>query len=596
MAQDNRSFESTLHDIVYSIDTGTGLKIIRVTLYILFLLIIMMLYTATQFRGLKTEEAMDYAQLGRNFSLNGGLATKCVRPVTMWKMSQRNPGENPQIAGHPDLYHPPAYPAVLAVGYRFFELIGLEPFAIPEESRTSTMPAEQWVVLPVNHLFTLLTGWVVFMLGKRLFSREIGFLGMTIFFLSDVAWHNSISGLNISMAGFFVVASFHAMVVAMLNRRDRADSTASWAFPFVFSVLFSAIAFLTRYITIAAVPGVALFAWLISGRFRGGTRYAVVFLGLYLVMISPWLLRNQKISGNPLGMAAHTALADTALYPDKSFDRELHPEFTYGQYVSEIKKKWVLNYSEKYDSVLPGMGGGVLMALFLTTFFYHFVRPQVNYLRWGLGVSLLLTVIIAGFFSESSINMIQVFWPFVILYGLAFFYILIDRLDLGVRLYTLGLKCLIVVLAALPFLLTLMPPHGNHPYPPYFAPIITQVSEMLNEREVMCTDMPWATAWYGDRVSVLLPKDMDDFYEINDYRQYISGIYITTITKNKPFVKQLLDGPEKSWLPVLSGRTPPDFPLKQGVSLNRQDQIFLSDRDRWSARAADRAAAPVPQP
>ena len=94
MAQDNRSFESTLHDIVYSIDTGTGLKIIRVMLYVLLLLMIMMFYTATQFRGLKDAEAMDYAQLGRNISLNGGLVTKCVRPLTMWKVGQHTPGEN----------------------------------------------------------------------------------------------------------------------------------------------------------------------------------------------------------------------------------------------------------------------------------------------------------------------------------------------------------------------------------------------------------------------------------------------------------------------------------------------------------------------
>jgi hypothetical protein len=106
---------------------------------------------------------------------------------------------------------------------------------------------------------------------------------------------------------------------------------------------------------------------------------------------------------------------------------------------------------------------------------------------------------------------------------------------------------------------------------------------MLNEREVMCTDMPWATAWYGDRVSILLPKNIEEFFEINDYKQYISGMYITTITKNKPFVKQLFDGPEKSWMPiVLGGRPPPDFPLKQGISLNRQDQLFLSDRNRWA--------------
>lgn len=203
-------------------------------------------------------------------------------------------------------------------------------------------------------------------------------------------------------------------------------------------------------------------------------------------------------------------------------------------------------------------------------------------MRWGLALSLLSMIFIAGFFSETSIDMIHVFWPFIILYGLALFYILLDRLDLGVRIYTISLKCLIVVLSLLPLVLTIMPPHATPPYPPYYPPIISRVTDMLNEREVMCTDMPWATAWYGDRVSILLPRDVDDFYEINDYKQYVSGMYITTLTKNKPFVKQLLDGPEKSWLPVISGRTPPDFPLKQGVSLNRQDQIFLSDRNRWS--------------
>jgi hypothetical protein len=194
-------------------------------------------------------------------------------------------------------------------------------------------------------------------------------------------------------------------------------------------------------------------------------------------------------------------------------------------------------------------------------------------------------VILAGFFSESSINMIHAFWPFVILYGLAFFYLLIDRLDLGVRLYNIGLKCLIVALSAIPFFITMMPPHSNNPYPPYYAPVIAKVGQMLNPREVMCTDMPWATAWYSDRVSILLPKDLDQFYEINDYKQYISGLYVTAITKDKPFAKDLLTGSEKTWLPIIaSGRTPPDFPLKQILTINqsRQDQIFLSDRDRWS--------------
>jgi hypothetical protein len=589
---DIRSFESTLHDIVYSIDTGTGLKIIRVTLYVLILLVIVMVYTATQFRGLKTEESMDLAQLGRNMSVQNGMVTKTVRPLSMWKMQSMNPNEDPQIGGHPDLFHPPAYPAVLATGFKFFDLIGVDPFKLPEGGRGVAMPAEQWIILPFNHLFTLLTGWLLFSLGKRLFSREIGFLGMTIYYLSNIAWQDSISGLNISMAVFFSVAAFQTMVISMLNKRD-GESKVLWIVPYLLSILFAAIAFLTRYIAIAIVPGLCLFAWLMCGRFRGGTRFAVIFVLLFMMLISPWFVRNYKVCGNPLGMVAYTALADSPRYDSNSLDRDYHPEFTGKAVAAALKQKWVLNYSGTHNSVIPAMGGGILMALFLTTFFYHFVRPQVNYLRWGLGISLLLMVFIAGFFSESSVSMLHVFWPFVILYGLAFFYILIDRLDLGVRLYNLGLKCLIVVLAIIPFLLTLMPPHENHPYPPYHAPIIGRVSEMLNPREVICTDMPWATAWYGDRVSILLPQDLEQFYEINDYKQYISGLYFTTITKDKPFVKQLLDGPEKSWLPILSGRTPPDFPLKEGIGLNRQDQIFLSDRDRWSSQNA--GAAPAPQ-
>jgi len=591
MPQDSKSFETTLHDIVYSIDTGTGLKIIRVTLYMLFVLVVVMLYTATQFRGLTSEEAMDYAQIGRNLSLNGGFVTKTVRPLTMWKMSQRNPAENPQIFGHPDLLHPPAYPMLLAAGFKVFELAGMDLFDIPKGSRSTTIPAEQWVILPLNHLFTILTGGLIFLLGRRLFSREIGFLGMTIYYLSDVAWSSSISGLNIPMAGFFITASFFTMIIAMLNRHE-GQPALKWAMPFFFSVVCAAIAFLTRYLAVAAVPGLVLFAWLMGGRFRGGTRYVIVFLVLFMLLVSPWLYRNQKISGNPLGMAAHTSLAETSKYPGNALERNLNPEFSFGEFSSELKKKWVKNYSDTYSSIVPSLGGGVLMAFFMTTFFFHFVRPQVNYLRWGVGVSMLLTVIIAGFFSESSISMIKVFWPFVILFGLAFFYLLIDRLDLGARLYITGLKCLIVTVAAMPFFLTLMPPHASHPYPPYYAPLISQVTNMLTPREVLCTDMPSATAWYGDRVSILLPADVDDFYEINDYKQYISGLYITTITKNKPFVKELLDGPEKSWLPIISGRTPPDFPLKQGVSLNRQDQIFLSDRDRWSGAGAGESAQP----
>jgi hypothetical protein len=579
---DNKSFESTLHDIVYSIDSGTGLKIIRVTLYFLVLLVIVMLYTASQFRGLNSEESMDYAQLGRNFSLQDGLVTKCVRPLSMWKMSEHNPDAESHVFGHPDLVHPPAYPALLSAGFKLFDLMGIDAFVVPEIGQQGSMNAEKWVILTVNHFFAILTGWLLFLLGKRLFSHEIGLIGMSIYFLSDLVWRDSISGLNLSMAIFLIMASFYNMIVSMLNKRA-GETKARWMVPFLFSIVFAALAFLTRYISIAIVPGLCLFAWMMGGRFRGGTRFAVVFILVYLALISPWLVRNYQVCGNVAGMVGYSALADTPLYPGNSLARDLSPSVTISDGIQTLKHKWVLNYSGENQAVVTSMGGGILMAFFLVTFFYHFIRPQVNCLRWSIGVSLLLTVVLAGFFSDSSISMIHAFWPFVILYALAFFYILIDRLDLGVRLYNIGLKCLLVMLSMLPFILTLMPPHVKSSYPPYLPSVISDVSELLNPREVMCTDMPWATAWYGDRVSILLPKDTEQFFTINDEKRYISGLYITTITKNKPFVRELLSGPEQSWLPLVTGRTPRDFPLKQGTSLLGQDQVFYSDRNRWSS-------------
>ena len=577
MAQE---FDSTLYDIVYSIDSGVGLKIIRVLLYVLLLLMVLMFYTATQFKGLTSAEAMDYAQLGRNYSMQNGMVTKCVRPVTMWKMEERTGGD-PVIANHPDLLHPPAYPFLLSMGFQFFEKIGLDPFAMPEGTRATSLPAEKWVILPLNHFFTMLTGLLLFLLGKRLFTREIALFGVSIYFLSDLVWADAISGLNIQMAGFFTVASFYSIVVAMLNRRDK-PSSKGWIFPFILSVLFAAIAFLTRYITIAVLPGILLFTWLIGGRFRGGTRFVFAFLILYMLLITPWLYRNYKISGNPVGMAAHTALVDTSKYPDRSFTRQLHPEITASKTISLLKAKWGATYSEKHESVIPGLAGGVLLALFIVTFFYHFIRPSVNYFRWGLAVSILFMLLIAGLFSGSSLRTLHIFWPFMVLYGLAFYFVLIDRLDPEMRIYYTALKFLIVALAFIPLILRVMPPAAKPSYPPYYAPLINKVSTMLNPREVLCTDMPWATAWYGDRISILLPKDVDDFIEINDENQYISGIYFTTLTRDKPFVSQLLAGPEKSWLPIMTGRVPDDFPLKEAIALNKQDQIFLSDRDRWS--------------
>jgi hypothetical protein len=145
----------------------------------------------------------------------------------------------------------------------------------------------------------------------------------------------------------------------------------------------------------------------------------------------------------------------------------------------------------------------------------------------------------------------------------------------------MAVVALFIVLSAVPLVLTLSPPRADVPYPPYWPRGIAHVSRMLEPNELMCTDMPWATAWYGNRNSLQLPVTLEEFYEIHDIIKRINGLYFTTITRNKPYIRTLKMGPYRTWFPILEGRIPGDFPLPMGFPMYNLDQVFLTDRPRW---------------
>jgi hypothetical protein len=587
MAKQNQPFESTLQDLVYSVDAGLGLKIIRTTLFCLFIVVLMVIFTARQFRGFDDKAAMDYAQLGRNLAQSNRYITQSVRPVTIAAVSAHSFDGDARIMNHPELFKAPLYPALLAAQFKFFDLIGIDLFPDSEAfRRLRVYPAEQWVVVPLHHFFTLLSGLLLYFLGKRLFSKKIGLLGVTTYFLSELVWRDSLQGTAIPLLVFCVLGAVWCALVSMIHRRER-KSRWNWMALFAGSVFFSAAAFLTHYAAIVIVPGLALFILLMGSRTQRGGHLAFFYIALVLLLLFPWVLRNMQVCGMPLGLAPYTVLVDSAAYPADSFMRTLTPETGVLALFRAAKAKWSANFAGLYETGFTSLGSGLLIAFFIVTFFYRFVRIHVHNLRWGIGLSMILFFIGAGCFDRDTLQLYHIFWPFVILYGLAFFSILLDRLDLSIQLYKLGLTGLVVGLTALPLLVTIfLSPAPGMPYPPYYPPFAMRVSELLNPAEVICTDMPWATAWYGKRTSILLPQSLDDYYELNDYRKYISGLYITTLTKDRPFVSGLINGPEKTWLPIMMGRLPQDFPLKQGFGLNEQDQLFLTDSVRWGTRGA----------
>jgi MFS family permease len=574
-----KPFESRIQDLVYNVDVGIGLKIIKVGLYILLILGLMLIYTVTQFKGLKEAEAMDYAQLGRNLAQHGKLVTQCVRPASMWYLIENSKTGNPRIDQHPDILHPPVYPALLAAGFKLIN------YNFEAHENTRVYPAEQWVIIPISHLATLLTGLLIFLIGLRLFDHRTAVLSLALFYLSNSAWQDSISGLNISLTTFFGVLAFYFALLSAGRPAHTPDETPAppslkqRLIFFLLTALVCIISFLTRYGAIILVPTLGLYFAIAYG--RRGWVWSVALIIIFFVGVSPWFIRNIGVCGSPLGLAPYTALIESSAFPGDTMERTLAPTVTLSQVIPALKTKWLTQFVEIYSNPLRTLGDGILICLFVSTFFYRFVRPQVRLLRWALLLGIALTIILAAFFGGTTVRILHLFWPFAILYGVVFFFMLLDRLNFELRIVNYAVILMLCLLCSAPLIFAILPPRTGIPYPPYFPRFIRHVCNMLTPDELICTDMPWATAWYGRRNSLLLPYDLSEFYEINDYTKRISGLYLTTITRDKRYVSDLLTGSYKSWFPIFEGRIPGDFPLSQGFPIGNMNQLFLTDRRRW---------------
>ena len=104
---------------------------------------------------------------------------------------------------------------------------------------------------------------------------------------------------------------------------------------------------------------------------------------------------------------------------------------------------------------------------------------------------------------------------------------------------------------------------------------------------MICSDMPWAIAWYAQRSSLFLPVSIRAFNAIHDYHrtvQPIRGLYLTPVSGDQPLFSEIYAGAYKGWAPLIT--RPPQvrgFPFAVFIPLHIDGQcIIFSDRPRWN--------------
>lgn len=91
------AFESKVQNLIFQMDQGSGRKVIHAVLFVLFACAVAALYTFTNFQGLNDEGAFDSAQLALNHAEQGELMTRCVRPLSIWKVAAHSPTDDAAV-------------------------------------------------------------------------------------------------------------------------------------------------------------------------------------------------------------------------------------------------------------------------------------------------------------------------------------------------------------------------------------------------------------------------------------------------------------------------------------------------------------------
>lgn len=467
-----------------------------------------------------------------------------------------------------------------------------------------------WLVYGLGLPLALLNGWLVYLIGQRLFDRRAGTVAALLFIVSETTCQFAISGLSTMLAMAWIGLATLALVVAAEWRESDSRSRVAAGLALAAAALIGA-GFLTKY----GAGWLLLPACLLCWRWWGWWRGAIVALGMALVFLmvtGPWLVRNHAVSHSVLGLAQYSILERTPMMPGDQLQRMLEAGITHRAAKAVLEKTVANAYAWWTGS--PWMGGaGLVVTAFVAVVFYRFRRPLANQLKWfAAGGSLLWFLVVCMVGVEPRVgqslaqagNLVVLALPWMAVFSAAMICVWLDALRSGDLFQRHAAIAILAVAAVFPTAMRMALPASRLPYPPYHPPLLAQIASGFEPAELMVSDQPWAVAWYGDRRCIWLPYSVDQFYKIN-MDKHIAAMLLTPITLNSRLLTEVLTSEWKPWSPVLAFLDfPKNFPLQSGRifvghdltpvpwqvfgSVSIKDlsgginMILLSDRKRWA--------------
>ena len=607
-----------VQEIIHSLEEGKWAKRIRGLVLLLLIGSLGLVYYLNLTRNFTAPEAMDAAQLARNIAEGRGYTTQFIRPLSLDILRQQGVVSDVELRSEfPDITNPPVYPMLLA------GLMKVLPFKFEidlQKANEFNRYQPEFLIWLLNQALFFVALIQVFRLGEKLFDQPVAWCAALVFLGTELYWKFSTSGLPTMLLLVLFLALVRTLVRLEEQGNDGVPRGGGWfAGMALWAGALAGLGGLTRYGFAWVILPVLVYLGWFMGRHRGRT-VAMALLGFLLVM-SPWLVRNAQLSGNLFGTAGLALYSQTDTFPGDTLERTLFYEpsdapvngqdeikVKVADYVEllEIANKLKRNLRHLLVHELPQFSGSWFAVVCLVGLVVPFRNRSLHRLRFfllmtlavfALGQALGRTHLSAanGTLAEllarslgqgapvtaasgvNGENLLALLGPVSFLFGAGLFFSLLDRWKVDLPEMRLAASTGLVVAASLPMALSFLLPH---PYPmanpPYHPPRVQYVSSLPRESgedtigagDLLMSDIPWAVAWYGNRDCVWLTRKVEpDFYTLNDQFRPVSALYFTEATTDQRYVSRVFSPLESNWerfvlAMQVEGELPDGFPLK----------------------------------
>jgi hypothetical protein len=568
---------TTVQEWIHRLESEKGLRYLQLSIFVLLLAVVAIRYDVHFARNMEAPEAMDSAQLGRNISEGRGYTTDFIRPFSMHLVMQQN-----HVAGdkdparlnrnHPDISNPPAYPLVLA------GLMKVLPFQFGTAAKSGFWSAPDsksptgwrgvryqpdFLITFFNQFLFFVTVALAFFWAWRLYDFAVAITSAFVLLLSDTLWRFSASGLSTMLLLLILMGLVWCLTLWESEMREPKWGAKGAIFLSLAAGALIGIGFLTRYSFFCFILPVAVFFAI-----YGGPRRWVYCVGAIVVaalVATPWIIRNQEVSGKALGTASYSVIESFS--SGFRLQRSLQPELPPYR-VSAYFKKLAENLKPIVEGDLLRDIGGWIAPFFLVSLLVGFRNQALRRLRYLLVASIVLLAIVQALgmtkLSEetprfNSENLLVLVTPLVTVYGVGLFFSLLENITFPVYWLRYVAAALFVFLIRLPMWFSLfLPANGPIVYPPYWPDKIQSSAQALSKDELMMADIPWAVAWYGDREAVWLtlnatstPDDpntwQESFFAINDQLKPIHALCLTRRSMDVRIQTEWYGSEPQSW-------------------------------------------------